>query len=96
MQRVSHLREIKRALHSSPWRSTDGAHSGIQGPGVVTVDVTARQVRRVQVVDEEVRYEQITPPADVEAGVLPDYQLLCDEARQIAEEAEWPPWEFGL
>jgi len=65
-------------------------------PVVVTVDVTARQVCRVRVVDEEVRYDQITPPLDVEAGVRPDYQLLCDKARQIAEETEWPPWEFGL
>lgn len=65
-------------------------------PVVVTVDVTARQVRRVRVVDEDVRYERLTPAPDVEAAALPDYQRLCDEARHIAEEAEWPPWEFGL
>ena len=63
-------------------------------PVIVTVDVTARRVCRVRVLDEEARYERINPTPD--APGLPDYQRLCDEARRITEEAEWPPWEFGL
>lgn len=62
-------------------------------PVIVTVDVTARRVCRVRVLDEDVRYERISPAPD--APALPDYQRLCDEARQITEEAEWPAWEFG-
>lgn len=63
-------------------------------PVIVTVDVTARRVCRVRVLDEEARYKRISPAPDTPA--LADCQRLCDEAQQIAEEAEWPPWEFGL
>lgn len=63
-------------------------------PVIVTVDITARQICRVRVLDEETRYERISPAPD--APALPDYQRLCAEAGRITEEAEWPPWEFGL
>lgn len=63
-------------------------------PVIVTVDVTAHRVCRVRVLDEEAHYKRISPAPD--APALADSQGLCDEARQIAEEAEWPPWEFGL
>ncbi len=68
-------------------------------PVMVTVDTRRKRVRRVRVLDEDVRRsDQETGYLDDEAGstMLPVSHPLFRRAVKIAETEEWPGWEFGL
>jgi hypothetical protein len=68
-------------------------------PVVVTVDTSRKRVRRVRVLDEDVRRsDQETGYLDDEVGsaMLPLSHPLFRRAVKIAETEEWPGWEFGL
>ena len=53
-------------------------------PVVAMVDVETGEVTRVIVVDEEIR-----PDSDLSDPAIA-------EASRIADEADWPSWEFGF
>lgn len=60
-------------------------------PVLVSVDVAAGTVVRVQVVDEEAR-----PDGGVSSPEGVPNTATVQRAREIAAQAEWPAWEFGL
>jgi hypothetical protein len=66
---------------------------------MVTVDTRTKRVRRVRVLDEDVRRsDEETGYLDDEAGsaMLPRSHPFFRRAVTIAETEEWPGWECGL
>lgn len=65
-------------------------------PVAVVVDTDTTEVTRVVVLDTDIVADPADEAWDHDASrPIPDGHAAVAAARRIAEEQEWPSWEFG-
>ncbi len=68
---------------------------GYTVPVQVVVDTDTGKVHRVVVIPEDMTFDEAGFTEDRDNHLNPVPQQLIDKAHEIAEENEWPGWEFG-